>query len=396
MEILPDGESCEEKRNKVEEYDGDLEDTDSEDKIMHKVLPVNRKIEEGDMINDAINRGLSSFNAEMMFQNITKNFKTAKEIYGETILRKLSGYGSQELERNIKIPEFKKEIYERLKKSIKELKQEKILEQNGDLTNKSLKLAKISMLVTLDEYRQKSLFGDISKNKSDIYGENNDITSYKKNMPFKNISIRSSLKMALKRNHNIINAEDLRLHTKKSKQRSIMIYAIDASGSMSGNKIRVSKNAGLALAYHAIENKDLAGLVVFGKEVFLSEKPTSDFNHLLDKFVEIKASGKTDIVRALKESHELLSGYNGTRHIMIITDALPTVGDDPKAESFYEISKLNDDGITVSIIGIGLNEEGEDFGKKVMEIGKGKFYRVNNLEELNYIVLEDYHSHTNS
>jgi Mg-chelatase subunit ChlD len=78
---------------------------------------------------------------------------------------------------------------------------------------------------------------------------------------------------------------------------------------------------------------------------------------------------------------------------MIITDALPTVGDDPKAESLSEISKLYAENITVSIIGIGLNEEGEEFGKEIVETGKGKFYRVNDLGSLNNIVLEDYYSY---
>jgi len=391
--ILPDGNSCENKEKDVEELDGALEDSDSKDKLMHRVLPVQKDVETGNMINEELNRNLSSFNADMMFENITKNFKTAKEIYGETIIRKLSGYGTQELERNIKIPEFKKELYDRLKKTIKELKSENVLEQNGEMSKKSLHLAKISMLVTLDNSISKSLFGEVSKEKEHLYGENTDVTIYKKGMPYKNIAVKASLKVALRRRHDAIMPNDLRLHTKKSKQRSIIVYAIDASGSMSGNKIRVSKEAGLSLAYHAIENKDLAGLVVFGKDISLSEKPTSDFNHLLDKFIEIRSSGKTDFVKALQESHTLVSGFDGTKHVMIITDALPTVGDDPKGESLSEISKLYADNVTVSIIGIGLNEEGEEFGKEVVETGKGKFYRVNDLSQLNYIVLEDYYSY---
>lgn len=80
MVSLPDGEACENKEKDVEEQDGCLEDSDSKDKIMHKVLPVNKKIDTGNMINEALNRGLSSFNADMMFEKITKNYKTAKEI----------------------------------------------------------------------------------------------------------------------------------------------------------------------------------------------------------------------------------------------------------------------------------------------------------------------------
>jgi Mg-chelatase subunit ChlD len=389
---LPDGFSAENKEKNIEESEGDLENSDSKDKIMHKVLPVQKNVDIGNMISEAINRSLSSFSADLLFENITKNFKTAKELYGETILRKLSGYGTEELERNIRIPEFRKEIYERIKQSIKELKSEKVIEQNGDIAKKGIKLAKLSMLVTLENMKSKSIFGDISKEKDDVYGENHDIDVFRKGVPFRNIALKNTIKLALRRGHGTIQPDDILMHKKRSKQRSTIIYAIDASGSMSGNKIRVSKEAGLSLAYHAIENKDLAGLVVFGKEVFFSQNPTSEFDLLLDNFVNIKASGKTDFVRALSESHNLLSGYNGAKHVIIITDALPTVGDDPKAESLSEIARLKADNITVSIIGIGLNEDGINFAKEIMEKGEGKLYVVNDLNELNYIILEDYYS----
>ncbi len=73
-----------------------------------------------------------------------------------------------------------------------------------------------------------------------------------------------------------------------------IIYALDASSSMKGEKIEMSKKAGVALAYNAIKNKDKVGLVVFGSEIKEEITPTEDFNYLLNKITTIRATKQTD------------------------------------------------------------------------------------------------------
>ncbi|MBN2881125.1 VWA domain-containing protein [Candidatus Woesearchaeota archaeon] len=388
---LPEGPESDEVKQDVEEVDGSLAGTDDNDKIMHSILPVNKDIEEGNMINEALSKGLSSFKANLLYENLVNNFRSAKELYGETIIRQLTGYGADELERNLKIPEFQKEVKEKIKRSIKQLTQDNVLTMSGELTKESLRLAKLSMLVKLDEFRSKSVFGEATKDQKDIYGENDEIMIYRKGMPYKDIAVKSSVKVSLRRGHTKMTPADLRTFSKKAKKKTNIIYAIDASGSMKGKKLKVSKEAGVSLIYHALENKDEVGLVVFSKEVMAAEGLTDKFDVLVDKIVDIKASGKTDFVLALQKSHELLHNKNGNKHLVIITDALPTVGDEPEKESLSEIAKLKSEGISVSIIGIAVDAVGLEFGKRAIEISDGKFYVVKNVEDLSYIVLEDYY-----
>ena len=63
----------------------------------------------------------------------------------------------------------------------------------------------------------------------------------------------------------------------------------------------------------------------------------------------------------------------------------------PEKETLEAVSLVRDHGITVSLIGINLDEKGEDFGKKVAELGNGRFFVIKNLKDLDTVILEDYY-----
>ena len=79
-------------------------------------------------------------------------------------------------------------------------------------------------------------------------------------------------------------------------------------------------------------------------------------------------------------------------HLIILTDALPTVGKKPEEETLEAVSLARASGITVSILGIKLDEKGETLAKQITSMGDGRLYVVKNLENVDKIVLEDYYS----
>ena len=83
---------------------------------------------------------------------------------------------------------------------------------------------------------------------------------------------------------------------------------------------------------------------------------------------------------------------NATKHLILLTDALPTFGKQPEQDTIEAVSIARSSGVTLSLIGISLDAEGEKFGKKLAETGEGRFYVVKNIDELDAIVLEDYYS----
>ena len=106
-----DDNSYEDNLKPIHEKKGKPKSQLEEDKLMHTILESDKKkIEQGNIIIDAINQGIFAFNPEMMMENMVKDFNLAKQLYGETFLKAVSGYDESTLSRNLKIPEFQREL----------------------------------------------------------------------------------------------------------------------------------------------------------------------------------------------------------------------------------------------------------------------------------------------
>ena len=380
--------------SKAEQLDGKLSFQQLEDKFMHSVLENDKKvIDSGKLISDAINQGMSSFTPDMMFEQLVKSYTLAKQIYGESIIRLVSGYEPDYVKKNIGIPEFQRELKEKIRQKIQDLKDDGFVSKDDSISEKGIELASLVLYFEeLDRIVPKGFIGEQQSKKLFVYGEKDDSRQYKKGDRYRDIALKKSIKLAIRRGHNSFNTGDLQVHEKQSKGQTYIIYALDASGSMKGKKIEACKKAGIALAYKAISGRDKVGLIVFGSDVKQSIEPTLNFTMLLKEITRIKASKETDIVSTLKKSAEMFPGDNITKHLILLTDALPTKGDDPEKSTLEEVSSARSKGITISLIGINLDEKGRKLAEKITELGEGRLYIVKNLENVDRIVLEDYYS----
>jgi len=382
------------KFSKADELAGRLSFQHLEDKFMHSVLENDKKvIDEGKLISDAINYGMSSFSPDLMFEQLVKSYTMAKQIFGESIIRLVSGYEPDYVKKNVGIPEFQRELKEKIQQKIEELKDDGFLNKDDSLFEKGIELASLVLYFEeLDKIVPKGIIGEKVSKKKFIYGEKENSRLYKKGDRYRDISLKKSVKLAIRRGHSSFDATDLQVYEKQSKGQTYIVYALDASGSMKGKKIEACKKAGIALAYKAINEKDKVGLIVFGSEVKESIEPTSDFTSLIKEITRIRASKETDIVSMLRKAVELFPSENITKHLILITDALPTKGDEPEKSTLEEASVARSNGITISLIGINLDEKGKNLAEKIVEIGQGRLYVVKRLENVDEIVLEDYYS----
>ena len=380
--------------SKAEELSGKLAFQQLEDKFMHSVLENDKKtIDTGKLISDAINQGMSSFTPDLMFEQLVKNYTIAKHIYGESIIRLVSGYEPDYVKKNIGIPEFQRELKEKIQEKIKELKDEGLLEKDNSLSEKGIELASLVLYFEeLDKIVPKGIIGEKISKKIFIYGEKENSRIYKKGDRYRDIALKKSVKLALRRGHRNFDGKDLQVFEKQSRGQTYIIYGLDASGSMKGKKIEACKKAGIALAYKAINERDKVGLIVFGSEIKEVVEPTSDFIRLLKEITRIKASKETDIAATIKKAIEIFPSEDITKHLILITDALPTKGDEPEKLTLEEVSMARSKGITISLIGINLDEKGKKFAEKIIQVGEGRLYVVRNLENVDEIVLEDYYS----
>ena len=381
------------EKDEIEELTGKLS-SQEERKLMHSVLENDKEtIEKGKLIRDSINQGLDAFTPDLIYQQLVKNYSMAKHIFGPSLLKLATGYNPDYIEKNINIPEFQKELRFKIQKNIEKLKEEGLLDRDSEISEKGIELASLVMYFEeLDKITPKGILGGKIHKKTSIYGGKEDIRTYKKSDRYKDIAIKKSVKLAIRRGHKKLHEKDLKVFERQSKGQSYIVYALDASGSMKGSKIDACKRAGIALAYKAIDEKDKVGLIVFGSEIKTIVEPTQDFSYLLKNITSAKASRETDLAVSLRKSIELFPNDNITKHLILITDALPTIGKEPEQETLQEVSIARNKGITISLIGINLNEKGKKLAKKITELGEGKLYIVKNIENIDKIVLEDYYS----
>jgi Mg-chelatase subunit ChlD len=317
----------------------------------------------------------------------------AKHIFGPSLLKLATGYDPDYIKKNINIPEFQKELRFRIQKNIEKLKEEGLLSKDNEINDKGIELASLVMYFEeLDKITPTGILGEKIHKRVSIYGSKEDFRNYKKGDRYKDITIKKSAKLAIRRGHKKLQEKDLRVYERQSKGQSYIVYALDASGSMKGAKIDACKRAGIALAYKAIDERDKVGLIVFGSEIKTAIEPTLDFSYLLKSITRAKASKETDLVASLKKSIELFPNENITKHLILITDALPTIGKEPEKETLQEVSIARNNSITISLIGINLNEKGKKLAEKIVELGEGKLYTVKNIENIDKVVLEDYYS----
>ena len=106
----------------------------------------------------------------------------------------------------------------------------------------------------------------------------------------------------------------------------------------------------------------------------------------------MRTTGQTDIAKMIENSLGLFPETNVTKHLIILTDALATAGDDPENQTIKSCSVARSKNITISVAGINLDREGKKLAEEMTRIGEGRLYNVKNLEELDKIILEDYYA----
>lgn len=379
------------KLEKAEEISGKLAKQNKENKLMHSVLENDKEtIEEGKLLTESINQNLSSFVPDLIFKNLVNDYKLAKQLYGNVIIKRLSGYEPGFVEKNIKIPEFQEELKKNIGENIKKLKEKELLNKEGELTEHGFKLSSLILYTEeLDKLRIKGI-GEKKEKKKDIYGDKKDYKPYKKTR-YRDIAIKQSVKIAIRRQHKRILKQDLRIFEREKKGGISIIYALDASGSMKGEKLGVGKRAGVALAFKAINERNKVGLIVFGEDVKKIVPPTLDFNDILLTITSIRARAETDIAKTIEKAIEVFGNAKETKHLILLTDVLPTKGKKPEQDTLRAVSIARDQDITISVVGINLDKDGERLAKNIIEISKGRLYKVKNLENLDLVILEDYY-----
>ncbi len=378
----------------AKDNDGTLLLNDVPDEVVAAVVENDDNArDDGKLMSDVINQGFSSFTPDMVFDALQKDFAVAKNMYGESILRLVAGMEPNYIKKNLNIPEFKRELNEKIKEKLSDLQKKGLLSKDGEVTEKGLSMASLVLYAEeMDNLIPKGFLGEKQNKREQQYGDKADYRAYKQGDSYRNIDLKRSIKHAIRRGSRMLSTDDLHIAERESKGSISLIYAIDASGSMKGKKIEAAKKAGIALAYKAIEQKDPVGLIVFGTEVKESVRPTTSFPLLLSKITPIQAGKETNMTEAIIKSLEMFPKGDTTKHLVILTDGMPSIGKNPEQDAIEAVSIAMNSGISVSIVGVNLDAPAKEFCSMVAAAGNGKLHLINNLNNLDTIILEDYNS----
>ncbi len=135
-----------------------------------------------------------------------------------------------------------------------------------------------------------------------------------------------------------------------------VVFVLDKSGSMAGEKIEQAKDA-LKFTLNSLNEGDRFGIVTFSTGVTSykdSLEPASSANiaDAIDFVDEIKALGGTDIHGALLKALDMLPSDDRPKMIIFLTDGEPTVGVTDIEEILKDVADEND-GASIFVFGVG-------------------------------------------
>jgi len=151
----------------------------------------------------------------------------------------------------------------------------------------------------------------------------------------------------------LLEGPDLREHRREGRESNLVLFAVDASGSMAARRrMEAVKGAVLSLLLDAYQRRDKVGLVCFrgaGAELLLP--PTSSVDAAARRLETMPAGGRTPLAAGLTEAHatlrrERLRDALRRPLLVVVTDGRYTAGGDPAAAA----AALRKDGVAAIVV----------------------------------------------
>lgn len=155
----------------------------------------------------------------------------------------------------------------------------------------------------------------------------------------------------------VLRPQDLRVAVREGRESNLVLFCVDASGSMAARKrMEQVKAAVLSLLLDAYQRRDKVGLVTFrGSAAEVALPPTHSVDAAAQRLEELPAGGRTPLAEGLLEAAHLLA-VERTRDpqrrplLVVVTDGRATAGADAVARSRAAAGLLAGAGVTTVVV----------------------------------------------
>lgn len=155
----------------------------------------------------------------------------------------------------------------------------------------------------------------------------------------------------------LLDPSDLRVAVKEGRESNLVLFCVDASGSMAARKrMEQVKTAILSLLLDAYQRRDKVGLVTFrGSDATLALPPTSSIDIAAARLNDLPAGGRTPLAEGLLTAAETLriEHVRDPRRrplLVVVTDGRATSGSDALARAHVVANHLSEAGIASLVV----------------------------------------------
>ena len=151
--------------------------------------------------------------------------------------------------------------------------------------------------------------------------------------------------------------DDLRVAIKEGRESNLVLFCVDASGSMAARKrMGQVKTAVLSLLLDAYQRRDKVGLITFrGTDAQLALPPTSSVDIAADRLDDLPTGGRTPLAEGLLQAAETLriEHIRDPRRrplLVVVTDGRATSGTDALTRAHVVAGHLADTGVASLVV----------------------------------------------
>jgi magnesium chelatase subunit D len=196
----------------------------------------------------------------------------------------------------------------------------------------------------------------------------------------------------------IINKEDLKEKVRQSKVSTLIVLAVDASGSMGAmNRMESAKGTVLSLLMDAYQFRDRVSMVAFkGKEGYVLLPPTSGVDLAKKMLTNLPTGGKTPLAAGIMKALSVIKNEKRkdpsiVPMLVLLTDGRSNISIVEGADPMTEIEKLGHIAIEEGIHSVVIDSEVTkkqkfkgftfEFAKDIAEFFQAKYFRLDKLNE---------------